>query len=92
MIQVVVRIPDALRPFADEAHEVNADAGTLAEVLEELGERHPQLAQRIVTPEGKLRPFVNIFVGRGNIRALQGMATPVPPGAVVSILPAVSGG
>jgi molybdopterin converting factor small subunit len=60
--------------------------------MRELAGRHPQLVQRLLTPEGELRPFVNVFVGRANIRGLQGLATPVPPGAVVSILPAVAGG
>jgi molybdopterin converting factor small subunit len=35
---------------------------------------------------------VNVFVDRANIRALQGLATSVPAGTVVSILPAVAGG
>jgi len=48
--------------------------------------------QRLLTPEGELRPFVNVFLDRDSIRALQGLATPVPPGTIVSILPAVAGG
>jgi molybdopterin converting factor small subunit len=39
-----------------------------------------------------LRPFVNVFIGHTNVRGLDGLATPVPPGATVSILPAVAGG
>jgi molybdopterin converting factor small subunit len=54
--------------------------------------RHPQLLPRVLTPEGELRPFVNLFVDRDSVRGLQGLATPVPPGAIVSIVPAVAGG
>ncbi|MBV9229242.1 MAG: MoaD/ThiS family protein, partial [Chloroflexi bacterium] len=39
-----------------------------------------------------LRPFVNIFVERENIRYLQGLDTPVSPGARVHILQSVAGG
>lgn len=92
MTDIVVRIPAPLRPFAGGPDEVPAAAGTLAEVLRQLGTGHPQLVQRILTPDGELRPFVNVFVGRSNVRALSGLATTVPPGAVVSILPAVAGG
>jgi len=60
--------------------------------MSELAGRHPQLVHCLLTPEGELRPFVNVFVGRANTRGLQGLATPVPPGAVLSILPAVAGG
>ena len=92
MTEIVVRIPAALRGFANEAQELCASPGTVGDVLAELRARHPQLVQRLLTPEGELRPFVNVFLDRANIRALQGLATPVPAGAVVSILPAVAGG
>ena len=92
MSEIVVRLPAALLAFAGGEHELPAAAGTVADVMRELAGRHPQLVQRLLTPEAELRPFVNVFVGRANIRGLQGLATPVPPGAVVSILPAVAGG
>ncbi len=92
MSDVCVRIPTALRAFAGGADEFNAAAGTVSEVLRQITERHPLLTQRILTPEGRLRPFVNIFVDRRNVRGLQELATAVPPGAVLRILPAVSGG
>lgn len=92
MTEIVVRIPAALRGFTDGAHEVSASPGTVADVLRQLRRRFPQLVQRLLTPEGELRPFVNVFLDRTNIRSLQGLATPVPDGAVVSILPAVAGG
>jgi molybdopterin converting factor small subunit len=92
MTDIVVRIPAALRGYAGGAHELQASAGTVAEVLGQLRVRYPQLVQRLLTPEGELRPFVNVFLDRASIRALQGLATPVPPGTIVSILPAVAGG
>jgi molybdopterin converting factor small subunit len=92
MSEIVVRIPAPLRAFAAGQDELRAAAGTVSEVLGELAERHPQLVHRLLTPEGDLRPFVNVFIGRSNIRGLQGLATPVPAGEVMSILPAVAGG
>jgi len=92
MGDVVVRIPAPLRAFAGGEHELRAAAGTVGDVLRELAARHPQLVQRLLTPDGELRPFVNVFVGRANVRGLSGLATAVPAGEVVSILPAVAGG
>jgi len=92
MTEIVVRIPAPLQGFAGGAHELRVAAGTVADVLRELGVRHPQLVHRVLTPEGELRPFVNVFVGRANVRGLSGLATTVAPGEVVSILPAVAGG
>jgi sulfur-carrier protein len=92
MTDIVVRIPAPLQGFAGGAHELHVAAGTVADALRELGGRYPQLLQRVLTPEGDLRPFVNVFVGRANVRGLSGLATIVVPGEVVSILPAVAGG
>lgn len=92
MTEIVVRIPAPLQGFAGGAHELRVAAATVADVLRELGGRYPQLVQRVLTPEGDLRPFVNVFVGRANVRGLSGLATTVAPGEIVSILPAVAGG
>jgi molybdopterin converting factor small subunit len=92
MGDVEVRIPAPLRTFTGDEPALRAKPGTVGEVLGELGLRYPQLLQRILAPEGGLRPLVNIYVGRTNVRGLNGLATPVPPGAIVSILPAVAGG
>jgi len=92
MSEIVVRIPAALRSFTDGAQELSASPGTVADVLAQLRVRHPQLVQRLLTPEGELRPFVNVFIDHANIRARQGLAISVTAGTVVSILPAVAGG
>ena len=92
MTEIVVKIPAALQAFAGGQHELRAAPGTLADVLQQLAQPHPQLVQRLLTPEGDLRPFVNVFVGRVNVRNLRGLATRVIIGEVVTILPAVAGG
>jgi molybdopterin converting factor small subunit len=35
---------------------------------------------------------VNIFVGTENVRNMSGLATPIPAGAEISIVPAITGG
>ena len=41
---------------------------------------------------GQLRRFVNVYVGEEDVRFAQGLDTPVPAGAQVSVIPAVAGG
>ena len=41
---------------------------------------------------GKLREFINVFVGADNIRDLQGYDTPVRAGDEVMLIPAIAGG
>jgi molybdopterin converting factor small subunit len=89
---VTVRIPTALRPFTNGAAEIGVEADTLGQALAEIEQHHPGLSARILTPEGDIRPFVNLFVGETSARFMDGLNTPVRNGAIISIIPAVAGG
>ena len=91
-MSVSVRIPTILRTFTGGSAEVTAEPGTLREVLAGLDASYPGLAGRIVDDAGNLRRFVNVYVGEEDVRFAQGMETPVPSGAHVSVIPAVAGG
>jgi molybdopterin synthase sulfur carrier subunit len=43
-------------------------------------------------PQGEVREHINIFLSNENVRYLDGLATPVPDGAEITIVPAISGG
>ena len=92
MTQVTVRIPMPLRTFTGGAAEVVGSGATVREVLAALGQDHSGLLPRILTPDGQIRSFVNIYLGEDNVRVLQGLDTTVPEGVVLSIIPAVAGG
>ena len=80
MTQVTVRIPMPLRSFTGGVAEVAGAGGTVREVLAALGQDHSGLLPRILTPEGQIRGFVNIYLGEDNVRVLQGLDTSVPEG------------
>lgn len=92
MSQVTVQIPPPLRPFADDAAELRVEARSVAAALAAIGAGRAALLARILTPEGELRPYVNVFVGERNIRRLDGLDTALEEGDVVAIIPAVAGG
>lgn len=89
---VTVRVPTQLRPLAGGSSQVNVEGSTVAEVLANLDATHPGFGERIFDENGRLRRFVNIFVADEDIRFGSGIETKVPPGATVSIVPAVAGG
>jgi molybdopterin converting factor small subunit len=89
---VSVRIPTILRTYTGGSAEVTADPGSLREVIAGLDAAYPGLAGRIVDDTGNLRRFVNVYVGDEDVRFAQGLETPVPAGAHVSVIPAVAGG
>jgi len=92
MSRVTVQIPPPLRPFADDAAELSVEAATVGGAINRIGANRPALLSRIVTPEGELRPYVNVFVGERNARHLEGLNTPLAEGDVIAIIPAVAGG
>ena len=89
---VQVRIPTILRSYTGGASEVTATAGTLREVIAGLEADYPGLGGRIIDDGGKLRRFVNVYVGDEDVRFAQGLDTRVPAGEKVSVIPAVAGG
>lgn len=87
-----VVIPAQLRQYTGEQSSVEAEGSTVNEVLSNLDSQFPGIRDRICEPDGRLRRFVNVFVNGEDIRALDGVDTPVKQGDEVGIIPAVAGG
>ena len=87
-------IPGPLRGFTGGRSPVQMDAspGTLRDALEVLWAHYPGLRDRILTEQGSIREHINLFVGDENSRHSGGLATHIPAGAEISIVPAISGG
>ncbi len=88
---VTVKVPSQLRQATGGESDVEVGGSTVGEVLDALYSRHGELRTRIAE-EGRLRPFVNVYLGEEDIRFLDGLDTPVSNGDKVTILPAVAGG
>jgi molybdopterin converting factor small subunit len=91
-MSVSVRIPTIVRNYTGGAAEVASAPGTLREVITGLDTSYPGLSGRILDDSGKLRRFVNVYVGDEDVRLAQGLDTEVPEGVQVSVIPAVAGG
>ncbi len=89
---VSIHIPTPLRPFTEKLDVVQASGATVGEVLQDLTTRYAGLKQHLYAPDGRLRSFVNIYVGDDDIRYLQKEQTPVADGQTLSIIPSVAGG
>lgn len=91
-MSITVKIPTQLRSLTDGRSEVDGEGGTVRDLLAFLEERHPGIGHRLLDDDGSLRRFVNVYVGEEDVRFLDGIETPLPDGAKVSIIPAVAGG
>lgn len=88
---IEVEIPTILRTYTDGAKSVQCSGGTLGALVSELDTQYPGLAQRL-TEDGAIRRFVNVYLNDEDVRFLDGLATELADGDVVTILPAVAGG
>ena len=91
-MSVTVKIPTQLRASAGGASQAVLDGATVQEVLDGLFAQFDELRARIYDDDGSLRRFVNVYLAGEDIRFLDGLATRVPDGAELTILPAVAGG
>ncbi|RFU42685.1 MoaD/ThiS family protein [Actinomadura logoneensis] len=92
MSTVSVRIPTILRTYTGGESEVAAEGGTLRAVVADLESSYSGISARILDDNGKIRRFVNVYVGDEDVRFAEGLDTPTPAGTQISIIPAVAGG
>ena len=88
---VEVRVTSVLQRVLG-AKSVEMEGSTIAEVLERINAQYPGFREQITMEDGSLHRFVNIYVNDEDIRFMNQLQTPVEPGDVVSILPALAGG
>ncbi|MGH2528173.1 MAG: ubiquitin-like small modifier protein 1 [Actinomycetota bacterium] len=91
-MSVRVKLPTILRKHAGGEALVNAHGATLGELLSDLESRYPGITKNVVSDEGGLHRFVNVYVNDEDVRYLGSLETAVKEGDTVSILPAVAGG
>lgn len=93
-MSVLFHIPGPLRPFTGGLAEVALASApaTLGGALEALWELYPGVRDRIADEQGQIREHINVFVDNEDSRYSGALATPVADGAVISIVPAISGG
>src|SRR5437660_12034522 len=89
---VTIAIPTALRQFAAGQSEIQVDATTAREALEQLTATHTELRRHLFNDQNSLRNFVNIYVNDEDIRQRNGSDTVVKDGDTILIVPAIAGG
>jgi MoaD family protein len=91
-MSVKVKLPTILRKHAGGDARVDADGTTLRELLSNLETSYPGITKNVLTDDGGLHRFVNVYVNDEDVRYLGSLETELRDGDTVSILPAVAGG
>ena len=91
-MSVTVRLPGALRDATGGTTKLEASGRTLAEVIADIERRHPGFRDRVLDERGRLRAYVNVYIGEDDARRQGGTEAVVPEGAEVMVIPAMAGG
>ena len=84
---IKVLIPTPLRQYTENKDHLELEGQTIGQLIGELVTRYKPLRRYLLTDEGKLRNFVNVYVNEEDIRYLKEQETPVKNGDTVIIVP-----
>ena len=85
-------IPTPLRKFTSNQSTFQTESESVGDSIQQLIGTYPDIGAHLLDDQGKIRSFINIFVGDDDIRGLEREATPVRGETVISIVPAIAGG
>lgn len=88
----VIRMPTALRGYVEGKSEIQVQAGTVGEAIDQIRSKYPAVEKHLFTEEGDLRAYVNLFLNDEDVRGLQGMETELDDGDRLMIVPSIAGG
>ena len=86
-----IRVPSALRSFTAGNSDVDIAGATVREALAALEAKHPGIGAKLMV-DGKVKPFIRIFVGPDDIGELGGLDAKITERDEISIVPAIAGG
>jgi molybdopterin synthase sulfur carrier subunit len=91
-VAVEVRIPTVFRKYTKQRASVELEPGTIAAIVDQLDAAFPGLRAQLLTEDGELHRFVNVYLNDEDVRYLDRLDTKASEGDVVSLLPSVAGG
>ena len=91
-MSVKVHIPTPLRKMTNNQAEVEIEAASVGELVQNLENSFKGIKEKLLDEGGQLRRYVNIYINEEDIRFLDGLGTALKGGDTVSIVPAIAGG
>jgi molybdopterin synthase sulfur carrier subunit len=88
-VSVRVRLAALLHSYTGGKSVIACEGATLGAVMDDLDRQYPGIAFRVIDEQGNVRRHVNVFVGEESARD---RGVPVPAGAEVFVVGALSGG
>jgi molybdopterin converting factor small subunit len=88
----ILKMPTPLRSYVNGQTDITVSGVTVGEAVESLLAQFPAMRPHLTSTEGKLRPWVNLFLDGSNVKDLQGLDTPLGSDDKLLLVPSVAGG
>ena len=89
---VTLKIPNIMHDLAGGHSELKYQADNMRQLVASLDAAHVSLKDKLIGSEGRIRPFVKLFINSKDAHKLGGLDAPLRSGDVVTIGPAIAGG
>jgi len=91
-MNITIQVPSPLQDCTDGAAQFQLPAASVRAALLEIERLYPSLYRSICDETGRVRRHINLFVNTSHMGDREGLDTPLTPGDILIIFPAVSGG
>lgn len=91
-MSISVYISATLRGFANRTSKAVIEGETIKEIIKNFRDEYPEIEKALFDENGKIRPFVNIYLNDANVTDENTWETRVKEKDVLLLLPAIAGG
>lgn len=90
--KVSLKFPGQFAAYINNINSLEFEGDRMADLVAELDAIYGNIQERLFDTEGRVKPYINIFIGKKNIESLQGLESVVPDGERISLLLSRAGG
>ena len=90
-MSATVSIPTILQTLTANQKRINISGNNIGDIINNIENQYPGFKARVMS-DGKIHPFMNIYVNEDDIRFRENLNTEVSSNDLITILPAVAGG
>jgi len=89
---VQIKFPSQFSKFIFDIDSLEFEGETIEDFIDALEHTFGNIRERLFDSTGKVRPYINLYIGNKNIYALNGLDSVIPNGSAVSLLLSRAGG
>ncbi|MDZ7896967.1 MAG: hypothetical protein U5N85_02905 [Arcicella sp.] len=89
---VKIKFPNQFGQYISYIDNLEFEGNKINDFINSLDETYGDVRERIFESDGRVRPYINLFVGSKNIESLDGVNTKINNGDTVALLLSRAGG